>query len=325
MLKLLIATAFLMSPTDLDTGRSLRQEGRFEEAIEHFEGMLSTQHGDPEAQLELGHTLALAGHYDRAFAAYAKLGESGDPKWRIESSKWRGLTHLYRGEISKAVAELERQAEMARQAEDRAGEVFATWYRGHIRTVLAQFGEANQAFLDALELAPNDFNVLHLAGVMAAHQGDEGSLRYQAQDLEQMVRQFGERSHMRRVYHLQAEVSLLQEKPEKALREIKKALELLSHPLYHETAARIYLALDDPSAAEDAYRQIVTSTDERLDIPLYYPKALIGLARALVDQEKRDEALPYYEKFLVLWGEASESLPEVEDARSQFQELSAVR
>ncbi len=323
MLNWIFVAVFLTTPIDLETGVSLRQECRWEEAVEHFETMLASQPGNSEALLELGHTLALAGRYDQALETYAKLGESSDPRWRMESSKWKGLTHLYRGKLAEGLSELERLSDLARQVSDRGGEVFTAWYPGHVYTVLSQFGKANQAFLEALELAPNDFNVLHLAGAMAAHQGDEGSLRYQVQDLEQMVRQSGETSEMRRVYHLQAEVALLQEQPRKALTEIARAQELFSHPLYHETAARAHMALDDPSAAESSYRRIVMSADERLDIPLYYPKALIGLARALDAQEKTEEALTYYEQFLALWSEASEPLPEIEGAKTRLRELKA--
>ena len=325
MLNLIIAAAVLMSPTDLETGRSLRQEGRWEEAVEHFETILSSQPGNSEARLELGHTLALSGQYNRALETYGELAEAREARWRMASSRWKGLTHLYRGEIAEGLSELERLSDQARQVSDLGGELFTTWYPGHVYTVLSQFGKANRAFLKALELAPDNFNVLHLAGVMAAHQGDEGSLRYQVQDLEQMVRQSGETSQMRRVHHLQAEVALLQEQPKKALTEIVKAQELFDHPLYHETAARIHMALDDPSAAESAYRQIVTSTDARLDIPLYYPKALFGLARALDAQEKTDEALTYYEQFLSLWSEASEPFPEMGAAKTRFRELKASR
>ena len=52
-------------------------------------------------------------------------------------------------------------------------------------------------------------------------------------------------------------------------------------------------------------------TDERLDIPLYYIKALFGLGKALEAQGKEETAISFYEKFLSLWGDTPGQLPGV--------------
>jgi tetratricopeptide (TPR) repeat protein len=196
-------------------------------------------------------------------------------------------------------------------------EVHARWYRGHIYTELGRFGEANDAFLEALETASDDLNTLHLAGVMAARQDDAGSLRYQIEDLQQAAKDSGESSQMRRVRHLQAELALLQDQPKRALSNAQEANELFPHPLYREAMARSHSNLDDPAAAESAYRDITDATDERLDIPLYYIKALLGLAKALDAQGKEEEAISYYERFLSLWGDAPMQLPGVTEAKQR--------
>ena len=74
---------------------------------------------------------------------------------------------------------------------NEAARVLAAWYRGHIFIELGRLDEANSTFLDALEWAMDDVDVLHHAGVMTARQGDAGSLRYQIEDLQQAVRRFG--------------------------------------------------------------------------------------------------------------------------------------
>jgi tetratricopeptide (TPR) repeat protein len=146
---------------------------------------------------------------------------------------------------------------------------------------------------------------------MAARQGDEGSLRYQIEDLQQAVKVSGDASQMRRVYHLQSEVALLQERPKRALELARQADELFPHPLYRDTIARCHSTLDDPSAAESVYREIVEATDGRLDIPLYYIRALYGLGKALDAQGKQEAAVSVYEKFLSHWGDAPGQLPGV--------------
>lgn len=318
MISILCSLLLLVQP-DLETAKEARQEGRFDEAIASFEQILIAQPELAEARLELGHTLALAGRYQEAIDAYKKLVQSSDPRWKVESARWAGRTHLYIGAIDDSLEELNELAEAAQAAEDPSARVQATWYRGHIETELHHFGEANEAFLEALELDPNDLNALHLAGVMAARQGDTGSLRYQIEDLQKTVRKSRQTSQMRRVHHLQAELSLLQERPKNALSQVDKAIELYPHPLYRETKARAFLALDDRAAAETVYRKIVTSSDERLDIPLSYVMSLLGLARTLDAQDKSDEAIEYFKKFLTHWDDPS--LPDVETAKSRLAEL----
>jgi hypothetical protein len=82
------------------------------------------------------------------------------------------------------------------------------------------------------------------------------------------------------------------------------------------------LALDDSEAAEAVYRDIVTAADERLDIPIYYVKSLLGLARTLDGQGRGEEAIAFYKEFLAHWG-ASEPLPGVEEAKKRLTELGA--
>lgn len=313
------------SPAELDTGIALRQEGRIEEAIRLFEDLLSSRPDDQEARRELGHALTLGGRYREAIEAYQNLAESSPAHWQIEAARWQGLAHLYLGEIDSALELNARESELARQSGDRAARVLAAWYRIHILTELGRFREANSTFLEALDWAPDDIHILHHAGVMTARQGDAGSLRYQIEDLQKEVQRSGDETQMRRVYHLQAELALLQGEPKKALERIERANRLAPHPFYRDVMARAHLALGNPKAAEEAYRDIVTSTDERLDIPLYYVMALRGLAEALDAQGQTEAAASCFEKFLSHWGEAREPLPGVAAARSRLATINVAR
>jgi tetratricopeptide (TPR) repeat protein len=294
-----------------------------EEAIVVFQDVLANQPDSLEAQRELGHSLVLAGRYSEAIRVYEKLAGSDDLRWQLESAKWSGLAHLYRGDIEAASAKSKEEAELAKQLGERSAQVHATWYAGHVHTELGQFGRANVAFIAALDIGPNDLNALHLVGVLAARQGDWGSLRYQIQDLEEAIAR-SDPDQLRRVYHLQAELALAQGKPAEALELLEKANGLFPHPLYQEAIARAYLAEENLSQAEATYRAIVESTDQRLDIPLYYVKALLGLAEVLDAQERSEEAVSYYQRFLEHWGNAADPLPGVADAERRLRELRAV-
>lgn len=321
MTQLILATLLSSSAVDLESGKKLRQEGNLDEAIAAFQEILASQPDSPEAQRELGHTLALAGRYREAIDAYEKLAASDDLRWQLEAAKWGGWTHIYLGEIDASFAQAEKEAQIAKQLGERSAEVHATWYPGHVRTELGRFGQANTTLVAALELGPDDLNALHQAGVLAAKQGDWGSLRYQIQDLEQAVARSGRSDQMRRVYHLQGELAIAQGDPKKAHELLKKANGLFPHPLYQDAIARAYLAEGNLVEAEATYRAIVESTDQRLDVPVYYVNTLFDLAKTLEALERSDEAASYYEKFLEHWGNAEGSLPGVIQAKKRLGEL----
>jgi tetratricopeptide (TPR) repeat protein len=306
---------------DLDSGKELRQAGKLEEAIGVFEDVLSSQPDSLDAGRELAHCLVLAGRYREALEGYEKLGRSQDLRWQWQSAKWSGLTHLYLGEIEAALAEIKRESALARKLGDRAAEVHATWYQGHVLSTLHRFDDATTAFVRALELAPNDLNTLHQAAVLAIQQGDWGSLRYQIPDLEQTVAHAGDADQIRRVYHLQGELAIAQGKPKDAVELLQKANGLFPHPLYQEALARAYRAQGDAKRAEASYRWILEATDERLDIPLYYVMALLGMAEVLDEEGRSEEASRNFQRFLDHWGDAPTSLPGVADAERRLEEL----
>ncbi len=321
--QLILASLLSSSAPDLDPGKKLRQEGKLEEAIVTFQEILASQPDSLEAQRELGHSLALAGRYSEAIKAYEKLAASKDLRWQLESAKWGGWTHIYRGDIDAALAESEKEAQLAKQLGERSAQVHAIWYPGHVLTQLEEFGRANAAFVAALKLGPNDLNALHQVGVLAAKQGDWGSLRYQIQDLEQAVARSGRPDQMRRVYHLQGELAIAQGNPKKAHELLEKANGLFPHPLYQDAIARAYLAKENLAEAAATYRAIVESTDQRLDVPVYYVKTLLELANVLDALERSEEAASYYQKFLALWGDAEASFPGVTGAKKRLGELQA--
>jgi tetratricopeptide (TPR) repeat protein len=321
-IELLLGAVLFLSAPDLDSGRKLRQEGKFQEALVFFQNALAAEPGSLDVQRELGHCWVLSGRYREALGAYAPLADSSDPAWRVEAAKWSGLTHLYLGEVERGLEEIRQEADLAKQTGDRATQVRATRFIGHVYTELGQFGPASDALLVALDLSPDDLDTLHQMGLLAARQGDWGSLRYQLQDLEQAVRRSGHRSQMDLVYHLQAELALGQGKPGEARDPLDKISEPGARPVYQETRARIDRAQDNLTQAETSYRALIDSTDARLEAPVYYVKALLGLAEVLDAEDRKEEASPYYRQFLEHWGNhTAPLLPGVAEAEKRLKEL----
>jgi len=320
---LFLATLLAPSAADVDAGRELRQQGKIDEAVVFFQNVLAEEPDSNEAQRELGHSLVLAGRYSEAIESYRKLAASEDLRWQLEAAKWTGLAELYLGNVEASLEQSRLEGRLAAQLGESSSAARAARQAGYIYAELARFSEANRAFVDALERSPDDAETLYLAGLLAARQGDWGSLRYQVMDLEPMVARSGNPDRASLVEHLKAELAL-------ARGDDGEAIELLSQlskttgsrrPLYQETLARAYRQEANLERAEATYRSIVDSTDERLEFPLIYLKALLGAAETLDAQSRGEEAASFYRRFITHWENAAEPLPGLEEARNRLSEL----
>jgi tetratricopeptide (TPR) repeat protein len=314
-----LVTLVSMSQADLEPGRELRKQGKIEEAIAFFQESLVAEPDSPEALRELGHSFALAGRYPEAIETYAQLA-SQNLRWQLEGAKWTGLAHLYLGNVEASLEQSRLEERLAAQLGETSAGARAARQIGYVYTELGQFGSANTAFVSALNGNPNDIDTLYLVGVLAARQGDWGSLRYQVLDLEPLVAHSHNPDRSSLVDHLKAELAVSRGDEEEAL----ELLDTTGSPnatLYLEARARAYDHQGDLAKAEATYRSILDSTDDRLEFPLVYVKALLGMAKILDALGRREEAASAYRRFLEHWGSAAGPLPGVVDARSRLELL----
>ena len=315
---LLLAALLSNSSANLEPGRALRQQGKIEEAIAFFQESLAAEPASPEALRELGHCFVLAGRYPEAIETYGHLA-SQNLRWQLEAAKWTGLAHLYLGNVEASLEQSRLEERLAAQSGEGSAGVRAARQIGYVYTELGQFGSANTAFVSALNGNPNDIDTLYLVGILAARQDDWGSLRYQVLDLEPLVARSHNLDRTSLVDHLKAELAV-------SRGDEGEAHELLGrtgsqNALYLETRARAYDHQGDLARAEATYRSILDSTDERLEFPLVFVKALLGIAEVLNAQGRREEAASFYRRFLEHWGSAEGPLPGVAEARSRLELL----
>jgi superkiller protein 3 len=316
---LVLAIALSNATTDLEAGRALRQQGKIDEAIAFFQKSLAAEPASPEALRELGHSFALAGRYPEAIETYGQLA-SQNLRWQLEGAKWTGLTHLYLGNVEASLDQSRLEERLAAQLGESSAAARAARQIGYVYTELAQFASANTAYVTALNRDPNDIDTLYFVGILAARQGDWGSLRYQVLDLEPLVAYSHNPDRTGLVDHLKAELAVSRGDEEEAL-ELLDGTGSANATLYLATRARAYDHQGDLAKAEATYRSILDSTDDRLEFPLVYVKALLGMAEVLDAQGRQEEAASTYRRFLEHWGNAAGPLPGVVDARSRLELL----
>ena len=313
---LVLTMVLSMNAADLEPGRQLRKDGKLDEAIAFFQQALEAEPASPEILLELGHAFVLAGRYDEAIETYQPLA-SQNLRWQLDAAKWTALAHLYHGNIAASLEQRGVEERLAAQLGENAAASSAARQVGYLYSEIEQFASANDAFVSALNRDPNDIQTLYLMALLAVRQGDWGSLRYQILDLEPVAARSHDPALAGLVDHLNAELAISRGDEGEALELLGRSA--TQNAMVLEARARAYAQHGDLARAEAAYQSIVDATDERLEFPLVYVKALLGEAKVLDAQGRREEAASFYRRFLEHWGNTEGPLPGVAEARSGLQ------
>ena len=96
------------------------------------------------------------------------------------------------------------------------------------------------------------------------------------------------------------------------------------NPPSRDGRARVAMARGDPAAAIEEYRRLTVAGPGGRSAVLE-PRHILALARLLDQQRDTAGARIEYERFVKLWANADEGLPEIEEARGAIARLATVR
>jgi len=154
-----------------------------------------------------------------------------------------------------------------------------------------------------------------------------GKAQKTAEELRELIEESIYKKRIRDYYHLMGRIELEKENFPKAIEYFKKAFSMYSHgPLTWgadsiEPLALAYYKSGNLKEAQKEYERITFLTWGRSDAGDIYAKSFYMLGKIYQKQEKNNEAIENYSKFLELWKEADPGIPEVEDAKKQLATL----
>ena len=310
----------------LADGIRARREGYYDRAKEFFEAELNARPTDIDARTELARTLVLGGSIDHARAVIIPLLKVDDTVVLERAHDELALIDLYQGRFNSAIEhkKVARQltASGKRHPEHEARKLL---YIGYIANETGQLEIAAASYAKGLELVPSasdvNLDLQHLLGLLEIKQGRLHKAGARLRMLGDAVFEEKFSSQIRRFYHLNAELLMKQGRPDDALVNIPLAIQSYDHPLYRETLARAYIAVDRLADAEAELLEIINLTDARLDIPIHYIKAHYQLATLYHRLNRPDEARQMYSKFLSFWGDTDIPVSEVVDATTALSSL----
>ena len=120
---------------------------------------------------------------------------------------------------------------------------------------------------------------------------------------------------------IKAAIALGQQKPEDAIEALKPAVAFdLRSFAAPALRGRAYLAANQPALAEAEFHKILDHPGVE-PLSHNYPLAQLGLARALVQQGKAEEAAFAYKVVLQFWKDADPDLPRLKEAKTEYLKL----
>jgi tetratricopeptide (TPR) repeat protein len=195
------------------TARRAIEMGRHVVAREHLDLLLAEKSNDGELQLQLGQCEEAAGRYDAALDAYQRAIDSRPSQ--IEGFHHRAM--LLRRRMNQSVEADQVMEQMISLNEDN--------FRAYLERAAyrRQFnpGKADEDVAKALQLAPNEAEVLLMAAELAQDKGDLSKAR---EYLQRGLQQYPQESRM---YQALADLELRAGQAGQALAELRRGVEAL--------------------------------------------------------------------------------------------------
>jgi tetratricopeptide (TPR) repeat protein len=344
-------------------GYSFLESGNFAEALAEFQGVANRQEDDANAWDSLGEGYLANGMPDKALEAYSRalaiepdfehsvigrglsLAALGRYAEALEKPApnvtWQAFLLSRVGRYREASEVLETGQRAAKEDDDAEGVASALVSSSWLLTERQQYGPALEQIRAAEMTLPIDeqqglLRVLidYLAGVAEIRSGNVMNAISRL-ELQKARYDSDEPVEAKWVAALEGEVALAQGQYDRAMSSFKAAQMHVWQTLGPDSfgvfamnlpsrdgAARVEIARGNRAAAIEEYRRL-TSVDSANQSAVLEPRHVLALARLLDEGGNADAARAEYERFLKLWTNAEEALPETEEVRRALARLSA--
>jgi serine/threonine protein kinase/tetratricopeptide (TPR) repeat protein len=234
---------------------------------------------------------------------------------------------LLQGEYHQAQEQISAGIELAQ----KSGQIFT---ERRFRLLLAYSELRLQRFsrvADALKPASETGQDLglHFLGMASLGLG-------RIQEAKQISLKLRERSEItrqtgieRQYEYLMGQIALTERSPDQAVSHFNKAISLLPHQMetfdeqafYYDGLAAVYYRSGQWTEAGETYQNIVALTTGRLQWCDVYARSYYWLGKINQRTGNNREARSHYERFLELWQNADDEMPEIADAKKQLMAL----
>jgi len=188
------------------------------------------------------------------------------------------------------------------------------------------------------ELIRGQIESLHLMGIIFTKMKFFEAAQEKADELRDLIGSWMNRKLMRYYYHLTGKIELEKKNFSEALGYLKNAVTLLpfqhykgyfqlpmEHSLFLESLALAYYKSNDLEWAQKEYEKIVSLTIGKIWFGDIFRNSFYMLAKVFEQNGQNEEAIKYYEKFLMILKDADSGILEVDDAKKRLAVLKSIK
>jgi tetratricopeptide (TPR) repeat protein len=319
--------------------------GRIDEAISKYEEAIEAKPGFG-SEAKLSYTYAIIQDFTKAIY-WADIYIKNAPSVGIKGRGYwvRGLLNYWRGNIKQSLIDLQKCVELSKSVGYEFAIAMTNWLKSWIFLDQGEFKKSEE-FYD------NYFNYLKkesprylpnykadrafFLGLTYLHKSQIDSSKQKLNEIDGLMPTLtpnGDVRAKRRYDLLYADILLTQDSLEKAIEKYKNISPMdipfafywnfmaINFPYEKDGLAKAYLRKGELDKAITTYERMITLDKDSKNWFIIHPIYYYRLAKLYEKKGRRTEAIERYQKFLEIWIEADEDLPELIDARARLAKL----
>jgi len=266
----------------------------------------------------------MKGEYDKANTQFKMLLEQGE-NWQAIGEEWLVMLNLYQGKFSEAAAHAQKGIFVNQRIGNKSGEA---WMHITLAEIYKRKGDdvsTLEALEDATKVWPNSRTKMKLGSeYVSLGKFDEAAKLLN--QLEAIKTQEYTQNNLANFYRLNGVIDFYKQDYPNAIQNLEASKSLDDDFETRVLLAKINIRNGHYNKAKEEYEyvlrhQYATFFDA---LPTMWPLAHYWLAKIHELNQNKVEAIKYYQKFLDLWKDADEDLPELLDARNRISEINSV-
>ncbi len=321
----------------LRLGISYLCENEYDLAFEQARKAQSLEPDNFETIELSGHIYQIRGDFESAEETYRQMIEKDDLLSQYMGRLWLSHLLLLRGEYVRLENEIDQGLEHSREFNFKPGLFNFKILNVYVNLQKKLFSQALDSAIEALEIA-NDVGYLeyknsasYFRGLVDVKRKKLEEARETAERLKLQIEETGRKKLMRHYHFLAGEIAIGEGDTSQAIDHFQTACSLLSrehiktdiHILFLDSLASAHYQNGDLDKARNEYEKITNLSTGRLRWGDKYSRSYYWMGKIYQQQRNRKKAIEHYKKFLEIWSDADPELFELEDAKTQLEELGA--
>jgi serine/threonine protein kinase/Tfp pilus assembly protein PilF len=322
--------------------------GQLDEALLKYKEALAVKPDFFSTCWKIGYIYALEENYPETMKWIDQcIATAQSPGLKAEGLWWKGIYYYWFGKLKKTFSELNKATDLWKTAGFEFGAARVDWGKAWIYFDMGELNLGRRYFKKwfgfNIEYNSQDtpfytaeYNFF--LGLSALKEGEIDSAKARLTEIKSLLPDVDatHENHVSRFYDLlYGKVLLAEDSLEKAIAVSRRTESLLRIPamevfdmVYYynlpylkEVLARAYQKKGDLNNAIVEYERLLTFDPGSKDRRLIHPKSHYRLAKLYETKGYSVKAIEQYEKFLEIWKDADEDLPELMDAKKRLTTL----